>query len=114
VYTRETKAEPILQLCLYSELVAELQGLEPELFHVIRPNVAFEGETARFIIKMALKSIKVRGTKMGEMNFSDEEMKLIEHGLKRGAELNKSLPVDPNPYVPKPAPRSLPRLQDPE
>ncbi len=27
---RETKAETILQLCLYSELVTELQGLEPE------------------------------------------------------------------------------------
>jgi len=33
---RETKAETILQLCLYSGLVTELQGLEPELFHVIR------------------------------------------------------------------------------
>src|SRR5208282_805156 len=32
----ETKAETILQLCLYSGLVTELQGLEPELFHVIR------------------------------------------------------------------------------
>ena len=38
---RETKAETILQLCLYSELVTELQGLQPELFHVIRPNVGF-------------------------------------------------------------------------
>jgi predicted RecB family nuclease len=43
----ETKAETILQLCFYSELVAEMQGLEPELFHVIRPNVAFEPESYR-------------------------------------------------------------------
>ena len=41
----ETKAESILQLCLYSELLAELQGLEPEFFHVVRPNVNFEPES---------------------------------------------------------------------
>jgi uncharacterized protein len=44
---RETKAETILQLCLYSELVTEVQGLEPEFFHVIRPNVGFEPESYR-------------------------------------------------------------------
>lgn len=43
----ETKAETILQLCLYSELVAEVQGLEPEFLHVIRPNVAFRPESYR-------------------------------------------------------------------
>jgi predicted RecB family nuclease len=43
----ETKAETILQLCLYSELVAELQGLDPERLHVIRPNVAFKPESYR-------------------------------------------------------------------
>jgi len=43
----ETQAETILQLCLYSELVAEMQGLEPELFHGIRPNVAFKPESYR-------------------------------------------------------------------
>lgn len=44
---RETKAETILQLCLYSQLLAELQGLEPELFHVIRPYAGFEPESYR-------------------------------------------------------------------
>jgi hypothetical protein len=44
---RQTKAETILQLCLYSELVTELQGLQPELFHVIRPNVGFQPESYR-------------------------------------------------------------------
>jgi predicted RecB family nuclease len=44
---RETKAETILQLCLYSELVTELQGLEPEYLHVIRPNVGFQPESYR-------------------------------------------------------------------
>jgi predicted RecB family nuclease len=44
---RETKAETILQLCLYLELVTELQGLEPEFFYVIRPNVGFQPESYR-------------------------------------------------------------------
>jgi predicted RecB family nuclease len=44
---RETKAETILQLCLYSELVNQLQDLKPEFFHVIRPNVGFQPESYR-------------------------------------------------------------------
>lgn len=44
---RETKAETILQLCLYSQLLAELQGLEPEFFHVMRPYTRFEPESYR-------------------------------------------------------------------
>lgn len=44
---RETKAETVLQLCLYSQLLTELQGLEPEFFHVVRPNTDFEPETYR-------------------------------------------------------------------
>lgn len=44
---RETKAETVLQLCLYSELLAELQGAAPERFHVIRPYVDFEPESYR-------------------------------------------------------------------
>jgi uncharacterized protein len=43
----ETKAETILQLCLYSDLLTELQGLRPEFFHVIRPNVGFDPESFR-------------------------------------------------------------------
>jgi uncharacterized protein len=43
----ETKAETILQLCLYSDLLTQLQGLETEFFHVIRPNVGFEPESYR-------------------------------------------------------------------
>jgi uncharacterized protein len=43
----ETKAETILQLCLYSDLLAQLQGLRPEFFHVIRPNVGFDPESYR-------------------------------------------------------------------
>ena len=44
---RETKGETILQLCLYSELVGELQGTAPEFFHVIRPNVGLQMESYR-------------------------------------------------------------------
>ncbi|HXJ92150.1 MAG TPA: TM0106 family RecB-like putative nuclease [Terriglobia bacterium] len=43
----ETKAETILQLCLYSDLVSQLQGLETESFHVIRPQVDFMPESYR-------------------------------------------------------------------
>jgi predicted RecB family nuclease len=44
----ETKAESLLQLCLYSEILAGMQELAPEHFHVIRPNVQFAPESYRF------------------------------------------------------------------
>lgn len=44
----ETKAETILQLCLYSDLLSQLQGSETEFFHVIRPQVGFVPESYRF------------------------------------------------------------------
>src|SRR6185437_15638867 len=44
---RETKAETILQLCLYSELVAQEQGIEPDFVHVIRPGSNFQPESWR-------------------------------------------------------------------
>ncbi len=44
---RDTKAETVLQLCLYSQLLAELQGVEPEFFHVIRPGAGFAPESYR-------------------------------------------------------------------
>jgi len=67
---RETKAETILQLCLYSELVTELQGLEPEFFHVIRPNVGFQPESYRLsafaayyrVVKRALQDAVKAGS----------------------------------------------------
>ena len=46
----ETKAESVLQLCLYSDLLSELQAIEPELFHVIRPEVDFKPESYRFCL----------------------------------------------------------------
>ena len=66
----ETRAETILQLCLYSELIAEVQGLEPEFLHVIRPNVAFTPESYRLVafaayyrtVKKALQNVVKSGS----------------------------------------------------
>jgi uncharacterized protein len=45
----ETKATTILQLSLYSELVAAIQGVAAELMHVVIPNRDFEPETYRLL-----------------------------------------------------------------
>jgi uncharacterized protein len=44
---RETKAATILQISLYSELLAEIQGCKPEWMWVIPPGKNFEGEGYR-------------------------------------------------------------------
>ncbi len=44
---RETKAGTILQLCLYSEMVAAVQGLMPEHVHVVVPWSEYRPETYR-------------------------------------------------------------------
>ena len=44
----EAKAATVLQLCLYTELVAQVQGWRPEAFHVVAPAVeGFHVETFR-------------------------------------------------------------------
>ncbi|HUS63635.1 MAG TPA: TM0106 family RecB-like putative nuclease [Kofleriaceae bacterium] len=44
----EAKAATVLQLCLYTELVAQVQGRRPEAFHVVAPAVeGFHVETFR-------------------------------------------------------------------
>ncbi len=45
---RETKAGTVLQLCLYSELLGEIQGHTPENMYVIKPGVDFPTEKYRF------------------------------------------------------------------
>jgi predicted RecB family nuclease len=45
---QNTKAGTILQLCLYTDLLAEIQGVAPEKFHVIKPVDNFEPESYRF------------------------------------------------------------------
>ena len=45
---QNTRAGTILQLSLYSELVAALQGVEPEYFYVVKPGDPFTVEPYRF------------------------------------------------------------------
>lgn len=45
---RETKAGTILQLCLYSDLMAEAQGLPPEYIYVVAPWSDFQPQQYRF------------------------------------------------------------------
>jgi predicted RecB family nuclease len=44
---RETKGATLLQLCVYSELLAFAQGREPESMHVVKPGCGFEPESYR-------------------------------------------------------------------
>lgn len=45
---RTTRAGTLLQLALYSEIVASLQGAIPERMHVVKPGVDFEFESFRY------------------------------------------------------------------
>lgn len=45
--SRETKGGTIIQLCLYSEFINEIQGFLPKQFHVIVPWSRFEPQTFR-------------------------------------------------------------------
>ncbi len=42
-----TKGTTVLQLCLYSEILGELQGVVPEYMHIVKPGSPFEIETLR-------------------------------------------------------------------
>jgi predicted RecB family nuclease len=46
--SRETKAATILQLALYSDLLGEIQGAEPEWMYVVPPGKNYEAEKYRF------------------------------------------------------------------
>jgi predicted RecB family nuclease len=45
---RNTKAATILQLALYSDMIASIQGVEPENMYVVKPGDPFEIETFPF------------------------------------------------------------------
>ena len=45
---RETKAGAVLQLCLYAELLADMQGRAPEYMHVVAPWSDFQPQQYRF------------------------------------------------------------------
>lgn len=62
--SRETKAETILQLALYSELLTEIQGAEPEFMYVVTPGKNYEAERYRFAEYAAYhRYVKARLTK---------------------------------------------------
>ena len=44
---RETRGGTILQLCLYSELIADIQGCLPDNAHVVTPGCGFQPQTFR-------------------------------------------------------------------
>lgn len=44
---KETRAGTVLQLCLYSDILGEIQGFVPEFMHVVSPGTGFEPETFR-------------------------------------------------------------------
>jgi predicted RecB family nuclease len=46
--SRETKAATILQLALYSDLLGEIQGAQPEFMYVVPPGRNYEAEKYRF------------------------------------------------------------------
>lgn len=45
---RETKAGAVLQLCLYADLLTNMQGLPPEYMHVVAPWSEFKPQQFRF------------------------------------------------------------------
>jgi predicted RecB family nuclease len=68
--SRETKAGTILQLCIYSEILKELQGELPEHMHVVVPGRDFKPETYRtseyFAYYKYVKASLERATEIGE------------------------------------------------
>ena len=44
----ETRAGAVLQLCVYSELLGELQGRMPDEMHIVRPGPGFPRDSFRF------------------------------------------------------------------
>ena len=70
---RETKAGTVLQLCLYSELVASAQGVRPEHFHVITPDAETPQQTYRFSDYAAYYRL-VRRQMADEMSLGDDRL----------------------------------------
>ena len=46
---QETRGGTVLQLCLYSDLVGQLQGVKPAQMHVVKPGDGFPTETFRVV-----------------------------------------------------------------
>ena len=46
--SQETQAGSVLQLCLYTDMVAQMQGRSPTLMHVVKPGPGFPRESFRY------------------------------------------------------------------
>jgi len=70
---RKTKATTILQLVLYSELLTEIQGDQPEFMHVVPPGESFTTEPYRLAEYAAYyRYVKARIEKVSEDNRDQE------------------------------------------
>lgn len=58
--SRTTKSDTILQLCLYSEMLAGMQGVTPEHMHVVAPWADFVPQTYR-VVEFAAYYRRARG-----------------------------------------------------
>ena len=78
---RETRGGTILQLCLYSELLADLQGVIPERMHVVTPGNGFQPETLRVHDFLAYyRFVKSRlGDAVGGANIFGTYPEPVEH-----------------------------------
>jgi predicted RecB family nuclease len=78
---RETKAGTILQLCLYSDLIAEAQGLAPEYMYVVAPWTDFQPQQYRFSDYAAYfrKAKRALATTMSEQAAGETYPEPIEH-----------------------------------
>ena len=59
--SKETKSGAILQLCLYSECVTDIQGQIPEYMHVVSPGEGFPTSSFRVLDYMAYYRFVKRG-----------------------------------------------------
>src|ERR1700730_18221819 len=73
---RETKGSTVLQLCLYSDLLAISQGAEPEYAYVVTPETDFQPEAFRIADyaayyrrdKQGLEKSSAAGTDVGALS----------------------------------------------
>lgn len=71
---RETKAGTVIQLCMYSDLLCQVQGCAPEYFYVVSPWTNFEPEQFRFDDYAAYyRSVKVAVEKAIEEGADDTD-----------------------------------------
>lgn len=71
--SRETKAGAVLQLCLYSDLLTQTQGIAPEYMYVVAPWSEFEPQQYRFADYAAYYRKVKSGLRMALTNQQAEE-----------------------------------------